>query len=129
MSDITGLDDVLRRMTAVGVSVEAASEGALAEIAENIVGDAKEIVPIDLGALKSSGHVLAPERRGNDVTCAMGFGGQSADYAEIVHENLSPSVQWQTPGTGPKYLEKPFLAATATFTARIAAHLRARVGL
>jgi hypothetical protein len=31
--------------------------------------------------------------------------GFSANYAYFVHENLDPGVQWNRPGSGPKFLE------------------------
>ena len=68
--------------------------------ANNIMADAIEKAPKDIGTLRSSGYVTLPE---GDPIVEMGFGGPAADYAVTVHEELFKN--YTTPGTGPKYLE------------------------
>ena len=94
----------------------------------------------DGGVLRASGVVEPPETNGNLVSVKMGFGdGPSAPYALAVHEHLSErsprswkaaearttvsgtgtsihttkagGVRFNVQGTGPKYLERPFLEA------------------
>lgn len=50
--------------------------------------EAKRRTPFDTGALRSSGHVIEPERRGNNVTVRLVFGGAASAYAIYVHEDL-----------------------------------------
>lgn len=67
----------------------------------------RERVPVDTGALMNSGYVALPEDNGTEISVTMGYGGQSVDYALVVHENMNPHVHWKRPGSGPKYLENP----------------------
>lgn len=76
---------------------------ALMQIAETIMLDSKNnFAPVDTGALRRSGTVLAPTYDAAGViSVQLGYG---EPYAEIVHER-PPSI-----GQGKvKYLEKPFL--------------------
>lgn len=107
---------LLQELGSVAVPVAAAS---LYAAAEAIMAKSKEeYVPVDTGALRSSGYVKAPEITHNNASVEMGFGGTSASYALAVHENpragktggLSPKGQpyesWASTG-GWKYLETP----------------------
>lgn len=77
--------------------------------AEVIMPQIRRLTPLDPrpvgGGLRSSLYVKHADR--GELTVTFGAGGPSASYAVIVHENLSPSVRWSTPGTGPKYIELP----------------------
>lgn len=74
-----------------------------------VLGDAIPITPLRDGILRSTAHVKPPVIAGNQVVVEFGFGGPAAPYAFRVHE-LPESSNWTTPGTGPKYLEKPIRA-------------------
>lgn len=107
--------------------------GALYRRAQKIMSDSKEhYVPVDLGPLKSSGHVHPPEYLGRTVTVALTYGDASIAYALAVHEHPSkhdpPSwqgvnVKFSPSGTGPKYLERPLMAAVPTLPAELAKDL------
>ena len=62
------------------------------------------IVPVDTGALMSSGHVQQPVRKGDVVTITLGFGGPSVKYATFVHE---VKANYKRPGSGVDYLRGP----------------------
>lgn len=87
--------------------VKAAMRGtvkeALADIAADLLGKSVEVTPKDTGDLRASGH---PEvtQRGTITEAKVGFG---ESYAVTVHEDLSRV--YREPGTGPKYLERPYL--------------------
>src|SRR3990172_9163537 len=70
-----------------------------------------QVTPYKYGPLRSSIRV----RMLSDTEIEFSAGGPAAPYALIVHENLSPTVHWTTPGTGPKYIERPVLAGMEAF--------------
>lgn len=91
---------------------------------EYIMAQSKDLAPVDTGNLRASGFVELPDVSGAVVNVKLGYGGFSAAYALMVHENpragktggLSPSGRkyktWAKVGQW-KYLEKPFMEAVA----------------
>ena len=82
---------------------------ALYGIAEEIMTESKEIVPVDTGNLKSTGHVQRPELHGRVAEVTLGYGGTAANgeevgYAWWVHETLE--AHHKEPSKA-KYLEDP----------------------
>lgn len=108
-------------------------KGALRVEAELVMTASKQrFVPVDLGTLRSSGHVNPPERKGDILEITMGYGGAAAAYALAIHEHPSdhspPSwqgvdVQFSPAGRGPKYLERPLMEAIPGMDRRIAKRL------
>lgn len=106
---------------------------ALYRRGQAIMADSKErYVPVDLGPLKASGKVHPPEYLGRRVTVELSYGDAATAYALAVHEHPSkhspPSwqgvqVQFSPSGTGPKYLERPLMAAVPTLARDLAADL------
>jgi hypothetical protein len=136
--ELTGLDAVLRNFGALEAKVRAELPGALYELGEEVIAESDKLVPKDLSALKDSKFVAQPVRAGDDVSVTLGYGGEAKDYAEAVHEHPSEhdpkswkgiTIVWHTPGTGPKYLERPMIELKRTYLSRIAETLRARLGL
>lgn len=97
----------------------------------------RDFVPVDLGPLRSSGHVEPPVRSmgrfGNTIKVALVYGGPAAPYALAVHEHPSahspPSwrgvvVTFSPPGHGAKYLERPLMETSATLATDIASDVR-----
>ncbi len=84
---------------------------ALKLAAEAIMTQSKStFVPVDLGALKNSGHVREPERgRGREISVALVYGGPAAPYAIVQHEG-----DFQHKVGTRKYLEKPLMLAVPT---------------
>lgn len=76
---------------------------AMYQFGEAVMTEAKTLCPVDTGTLRSSGHVKAPVFAGNDIEITLGFGGASAPYAAIVHEDLTA----KHPSGQAKYLELP----------------------
>ncbi len=97
---------------------------ALYQFGEEIMADSKAVVPVDTGALMSTGKVTLPtEDGGGVIEVTVGYGDESAPYALYVHEELNaPSggaVNWTRPGSGPKYLENPAVAKAPQLPDRI----------
>lgn len=107
--------------------------GALYRQAQKIMAISKEkYVPVDLGPLKASGKVHPPKYAGRSCTVELSYGDASMAYALAVHEHPSkyspPSwqgvqVKFSPSGTGPKYLERPLMAAIPTLPAALARDL------
>lgn len=114
--------------------------------AEEIMSASKRrYVPVDLGTLRSSGHVKPVERRGKDISVTLAYGNAAAPYALSVHEHPSRhsppawrgkrpeqilSVRQRRPwvlslggGRGPKYLERPIKQSIPGMAGRIAKQL------
>jgi hypothetical protein len=84
------------------------------------------------GPLRASHVTLPPEYKGNDISVSIQVGGPSIDYVIAVHEHLSehspPSwqhlgpdeIDWNVPGTGPKFLESTILESSPHMAPRIA---------
>jgi hypothetical protein len=71
-----------------------------------LLKEAIPLTPMDTGNLRNTGFVgFATNRDGIEVK--VGFGGTAASYALRVHE-LPKESNFSEPGTGPKYLERPF---------------------
>jgi hypothetical protein len=118
---ITGTEQLIATLQALGPKAQQASASALLQEAEAIMADSKEhYVPVDTGTLKNSGHVAMPEIDGAQVSVTMGYGGAAEDYAIVQHERL----EFRHPVGGPKYLERPLLAAAANLAERLAGRIR-----
>lgn len=100
--------------------------------AQGIMASSQGLVPVDTGALRSSGYVKEPEREGDQVVVTLGYGGPAAKinpksgestdgYAIHVHENLDAVHKVGTA----KFLELPFDQAKSGMAGRIANNIRA----
>ena len=91
---------------------------------EEVMAASKEIVPVDTGALKSTGVVLKPEISGDQIEVVLGYGGPARNktgkdvgYAWYVHENLE---NHHFHGNGQsKYLERPLTEKVNEISLRI----------
>ncbi|MEN6535340.1 MAG: hypothetical protein ABFD89_16870 [Bryobacteraceae bacterium] len=118
--EIKGLPEARRRIRGYTDEVRRAVAAVLEQTAEKIMADSKEIVPVDTGTLMSTGQVApAVDRRSGEIVVSLGYGGPACKYAVAVHENLSPGVNWKRPGSGPKYLETPFMQHAPKIPERI----------
>jgi hypothetical protein len=134
---VTGTEQVLATLKALGEQAGPAMQAALYEEGHLLLADSQALVPVDQGTLKGSGTVQV-EEGANRPTVIVGYGGAAADYALSVHENprsgktggVSPSGKkykhWAQVGEW-KYLETPFKARVAGFDDRIAATLKDRL--
>jgi hypothetical protein len=86
------------------------AKAALFDEANKIMNASVRITPMDTGNLRRSAFVAKPKETGSDITIELGYGGFAEAYALAVHE-MPRSNNFQEPGTGPKYLERPFDAA------------------
>lgn len=116
MSGAPTMRRLLRQLSDPAVMAKVAGE-ALHRAGEAIIAEAKRRVPVDTGVLRDSGYVLQPQMTPDGVVVEIGFGGPGAEYAIIVHEDLTmrhPS------GGQAKYLESA-IRDRASQTGRILA--------
>jgi hypothetical protein len=101
---IPGLSQIRANLQRMGDEIAEKTNRTIYRGVERAATKAKDVYcPIETGALRSTIHVEI-EKDG----VALVAGGPSADYALIVHEDLS-AKHFTKPGTGPKYLERPAL--------------------
>jgi hypothetical protein len=118
--DISGGPQVAAALRQYGERARLALMGAVRLEAELLKTEVQDIhVPIDLGNLKNSAFVSQTDK---EVT--LGFGGPSAPYGLIVHENLHA----RHPHGHAKYLEQPFKQKLKGLDSRLAATVKATVG-
>lgn len=83
--------------------------------------EAKRRTPVDTGALRSTGHVDAPDVGiGGDVSVTLGFGGPAAPYAVKVHEDLDA---YHKVGQS-KFLESTIMESRPYMASRIARRIQ-----
>lgn len=122
MSDveILGGEKLLLALEQIQHTLPEKTAAALYQVGEEIMTLAKEkYVPVDLGALRASGYVKR-YKDGSDFIVELGFGGPSAPYALIQHENMEFN---HTTG-GPKYLERPVMERAASIPRDVASKVR-----
>lgn len=98
-----GVNKLVMRFTAASRQTEFQTVSTLDEIGKDLLGKSKEVTPKDEEDLRDSGYAgvfQGPEGPMLEV-------GYQTDYALRLHEELFEN--YTTPGTGPKYLERPFL--------------------
>lgn len=121
--------DFIAKMEAFHDRAKEAAAMALFEEATDIMekpNGARDQAPVDTTALRESGKVLEPVITTDSVTVTLGFGDSAIPYAHRQHEEL----EWRHPVHGKaKYLEDPINEASQGFMERIAARVRAILGL
>lgn len=85
---------------------EALARGMYQEASIIVTAAQTDYVPVRTGALRASGFVEAPQVSGTRSSVGFGFGGPGAEYAVIVHEDLTK----RHPVGQAKYLEIPLKA-------------------
>lgn len=80
---------------------------ALYEVANDVMGESKRLVPVDTGALKGSGYVSEPRVELGKIEVEIGYGGPAAQYAVRQHEDLTLN---HPNGGQAKFLEQPLTA-------------------
>ena len=136
---VTGLDEVLRKLSAFGDMTLQASASALYEEARAVEAESlAKYVPVDTGTLRRD-HAFVDETatiQGDKASIEFGYHGP---YAASVHENpragktggVSPGGRkyrhWATVGQW-KFLEVPLLEAQRGMLGRLADRIRDVLG-
>lgn len=117
-------EEFRRLLEAHGARAVLAGGAALYREAEKIMAASKQIVPVDTGNLRNTGHVAPPDFLQSSVSVEMGYGGPAAPYAIYVHERLDLRHK---AGQYAKFLEFPALQAVSGMEERLAAEIRAEL--
>ena len=105
--DLSGLNVLLQKLTALGKKADTIAGAALYQEAEAIMTKSKEQCPVDFGNLRATGTVAPPENRGGHMVVELGYGGPAVKYAIVQHE----AMNYQHTVGKAKYLEDPMLEA------------------
>jgi hypothetical protein len=95
--------DVFAAFRNLQSDLDRAVESAVYREAEREMTMAKELTPVDTGALRASGRVEGPDHEGGAVVFHLAYGGPAIEYALRVHEDL---MMHHTVGQA-KFLETP----------------------
>lgn len=142
--DIRGIPEVKRALAIDSARVEGAIKRAMGDLMNEVFTKADQLVPVDEGNLRTSGHILTSQGPNGESTITIAYGGAAAPYAAVQHERLD---YWHPPkppgkskvgkrqGTGPgadpstgrgaKYLERPFLEVTGNLKQKLIRLIRA----
>jgi len=110
-----GLDKVVAALGQMSSAVRSEAARELNDTSEEIMTASKEMVPVDTGRLRSTGHV-AEYATPRDLGTVLAYG---TDYAIYVHENLSV----HHPTGQAKFLERPFFQQSAHLPDNLARRL------
>lgn len=121
------LEKIIRRAAGDPEAKRALGQ-AMYGFATKILNESKKLVPVDTGTLRNSGLVSSQMIKGDVVEVTITYGGAGAQYAQIVHEDMtmdhSPSkltAVTKRPRRGQaKYLEIPVMAAAPNFMRSVA---------
>ncbi len=133
--DITGIKELEQKLNAYAIDAERAMLVAFTSAVVDIAGDADTMVPVDEGILRASQDIDFPKFSGRTMEATISYGGPSAPYALVQHENRDlyhppkppgkrksggrsgsgPTEPGNTTFGGPKYLEFPFDRETETW--------------
>ncbi len=114
-----GMSELGRRLELLSADIVVEIGEALRAEGEIEMTEAKKRTPVDTGALRASGHVTGPDRKGRDVEVRLSFGGPAVQYAVEVHENLEA---WHRVGQA-KYLESVLNESASHMANRVARRL------
>lgn len=122
---LTGIEAVSERLRQLpGRGVKVVKRWAYSEGLE-VLAHSQKIVPVDTGALRSSGHVEHPKVEGGRVVVTVGYGGPAVGYALRVHEDLEAR---HNEGQEAKFLEKGVLSRQGKFEETLAAEIDKELG-
>lgn len=122
---VSGIPKTQKALRRLGDRGKRALTSGLVRKAEEIIGEAKGIVPVRDGILRDSGFVDDPTTVFGGPSVELGFGGPAAQYALVQHEG---NFRHNPPGQK-KYLEIPFNIAQATLDDFLAAHIKREMRL
>lgn len=119
------LDEVERAVGQLSAQARKIAAEELNMTAESIMTQSKEIVPVQTGRLRSSGHVASRAFAFGNTSLGLGITlAYGAIYAAQVHE----APQEQRKSGVRKYLERPMMSESAAFPKVLADALRQRLG-
>lgn len=132
---ITGSEELIRKLQELDQDLGEALGGALYRQGEMLRGESQAITPVLTGTLKASAFVTEPGMMNRDssgrflagggsLAVTVGYGGAASAYAARVHEVIRPHKIGQA-----KYLETPFLQRAKVMAEEMGVYIKRSVGL
>jgi hypothetical protein len=121
---LTGVGKAVEAMKRIYAKDAATADSALKQAANMILSKSHTYVPVEFGALRKSGRVTKESTSKTQFRYRVDYGGPTAPYALIVHEN--PDA-YHAPPTCYKYLERASRELKGTIAALIKRRLQAAV--
>ncbi|MDP3717097.1 MAG: hypothetical protein Q8T13_04925 [Acidobacteriota bacterium] len=121
----SGLDEFVAAVRGIPSVALNAAGGSLYREGEDVMTESKELVPVDMGPLRDSGHVELPMFEPGEVSVTLGYGGAAQDYAVAQHEDQSLN---HPNGGEAKFLETPLLRRADGMAERIGADIAHAIG-
>lgn len=110
--EVEGMSDLLDMLVRGGRDAVEISGRYLYAHAAKVFEQSQLEVPVDTGALRSSGFITQPYIFGNQVAISIVYGQAAAPYALWVHEILE---YYHEPPTKSKFLEDPLTNSLEEF--------------
>jgi hypothetical protein len=98
-----GMDKVIAMLELAPRETIKAVKQVIEEVSFEVLARSNDYVPVDTGALKTSGNVIRPAETKSGVEGGVGYGGAASKYAVYVHENLNAN---HPNGGQAKFLER-----------------------
>jgi hypothetical protein len=129
---VTGAAQVLKNLQKTIKATDQAMAGAIYLEANAIMNESDKLVPMSSAStkettsgkrqamnmhLRATSYVKRPEKGAVGWAVKLGYW---RDYALWVHEMTRSGINWTRPGSGAKFLEKPFRAAKKGYFKRVA---------
>lgn len=110
--EVEGMNDLLEMLVKGGRNAVELSARYLYAHAVKVFAVSQLEVPVDTGALRSSGFITQPFVFGNQVAISIVYGQAAAPYALWVHEIME---YYHEPPTKAKFLEDPLTNSLEEF--------------
>jgi hypothetical protein len=120
---VRGVANVVKNLERAVARLQKAAVASLKAEAAAILDQAKSRTPVETGALRASGHVDKPKIDGRKISVQVAFGGPSAPYGHIVHEDLAAHHD----NGQAKFLETALAEAEPAMAQRLGARLKKRI--
>ena len=121
---ITGDKELADRLAKINKKMPRAIDDALHEEAMGLEAESAPLSPVS----GIAGDRLRDSTQINQIPKGYSV-GYYTEYAIYVHEMVGAAIKWTTPGTGAKYLQRPFEKRLKGMTDRLRRVILKRLGL
>jgi len=121
---ITGDKELATRLAQINARLPRAIDDALHEEAMGLEAESAPLSPVS----GIAGDRLRDSTQINQIPKGYSV-GYYTEYAIYVHEMVGAAIKWTTPGTGAKYLQRPFEKRLKGMTDRLRRVILKRLGL
>jgi hypothetical protein len=123
---VEGLRELMDHVHKLPANIGSRAKGEFNDFAEKVIEESQQLVPYDPDR-KSGTHLRDAKfirKATNDFrpTVWLGYSGKKAPHAWLVENDIAgkhKASHYSTPSTGPKFLERPFLARKADLVQKI----------